>query len=196
MDHVKFIANVIEIYGEYKPEILEDITMEYIKDRWKESELEGVFRKLILSKTTNYKDVKPPDPAKLEEIFPRESLEAAANQWYTNLSNTGSSLDNVIISDIRAQKAIQYFGGWTDFCSRNPDYEGLHRKNFVEAFIKYSKEPPEQPKILYGDSSRKMDKLPLMFGDKEQCKQILELSKRITNKVMQIADNITKDMRV
>jgi len=194
MNYPEFITALEEVYGAYNSDILKKMTAMYIKERWKESELEGVFKKLILLKTAKYKT--SISPADFEEIFPRESLEAAANKWYTDLSNTGSSLDNVIISDIRAQKAIQSFGGWTDFCSRNPDYEGLHRKNFVEAFIKFSKEPPEQPKILYGDSSRKMNKVPLMFGDKEQCKQIVELSQRITDQVMQIADNITKDMRV
>lgn len=178
MDHVKFMANVIEIYGEYKPEIMENITMQYIKNRFKESDLDGVFNAVIIKVNPKYKT--PPSPADFEEHFPRENIESIAIQWFEKLSATGCSLDNVIISDLRARNAIVSLGGWVAFCMRNPIYEELHRKKFVEAFNKPS---DHECGMLFGRSSKRETRQPLMFGDKEICRLMYEEFKQIQNTV-------------
>ena len=185
MNHPEFMTAITNCYGTfnkeldkyvaYQSEILEKITFKYIKERFQESELESVFAKIIVKVNPKFKT--PPSPADFEEHFPRQThadIELLANKFYEELNRSGNSLDNIIVSDIRAQIAIEsVFGSWPDFCGRHPDYEGLHRKNFVEAFVKV-KDESGIPSIMYGNSIRKREKTPLLFGDKERCLQIAE----------------------
>ena len=170
MKYAEFMTAITDCYDNYKSPILEQITFKYIKDRFKESDLEGIFSTLIIKVNPKYKT--PPSPADFEEIFPRFNIDVEAAEWFNKLSSTGNSLDNIMISDNRAEQAIEAFGGWVAFCQRSPEYEGLHRKRFIEAFIKAIKKD-EDPKIIYGESSQKFKKLPLIFGDKEMCLQII-----------------------
>lgn len=177
MKHIEFLSAIIKVYGEYSSDILQDLTMEYIKTRWEESELDGVFKKLILNKSAKYKT--PPDPAEFQELFFKQSdsqVEIEAARFYDMLNNTGCSLDNIIVSDIRAQKAlISAFGSWPDFCQRNPESEQWHRKNFITAFVKqHAEATDEQPSIMYGESSQRMQKLPIFYGDREKCQMLIE----------------------
>jgi len=179
MTYIKFMSGVIEVYGPYHSEILEAMTLQYIQERWAESELDAIFKKLTLIKTAKYKDVKPPDPAEFEELFFKQSesqIEIEAARFYDMLNNTGCSLDNIMVSDIRAQKAlISAFGSWPDFCQRKPDDELWHRKNFIDAFKKHGyKNTDEQPSIMYGESSQRYHKLPIIFGDKEKCAALIQ----------------------
>ena len=193
MDHVKFMANVIQIYGAYKPEILEDITMQYIRIRFKESELEKVLQKLILSKPTRFN--KPPDPAEFEEIFTSQTdLEGEAQEWFNKLNATGNSLDNIIVSNIRAHKALESMGGWVEFCRRNPEYDNLHRKRFVEAYVKA--QPEGTPRLMYGESSNKHSKQPLMFGDPAACRDALEYHKNPADDMVNKALNFIEQRRI
>jgi len=169
MKHIEFISIIIQFYGKYNSTLIEKLTMDYIKDRWKESDLESIFKQLILKKSSQFKT--PPDPANFEELFPRQNLDILASKWFNDLTRTGNSLDNVIISDIRAQKAVESFGGWPEFCKRNPENEIWDRKKFVEMFKSVRQNEPAR--ILYGESSRMLEKQPLMFGDKESCLKIL-----------------------
>lgn len=180
MKHIEFLSAVIKVYGEYSSDILQDMTMEYIKTRWNESELDGIFKQLILKKSAKFKT--PPDPAEFQELFFKQSdaqVEIEAAHFYDMLNNTGCSLDNIIVSDIRAQKAlVSAFGSWPDFCQRNPESEQWHRKNFVAAFIKQHHEATdEQPSIMYGDSSQRLIKAPIPFGDKDKCLMLIEQQK-------------------
>lgn len=195
MDHVKFMANVIEIYGAYRPEILEDITMQYIRNRFKESELEKVLQKLIMSKTTTYQNTRPPDAAEFEKIFTSQTdLEGEAQEWFNKLNATGTSLDNVIVSNIRAHKALESMGGWVEFCRRNPEYDNLHRKRFVEAYVKA--QPEGTPRLMYGESSNKHRKQPLMFGDPAACRDALEYHKNPANEAVNKALNFIEQRRI
>lgn len=170
MKYSEFMAACIDSYGEYKSEVMKKMTAVYIQERWEESELEAIFLSLITKLNSKYG--KPVTPADFEEHFPLINLEAEANEWYNKLSATGTSLDNIIISDNRAEQALEAFGGWVCFCSRNPEYEGIHRKNFTESYIKAVRTDAE-PKLIYGNSSRKYQKPALIFGDKEKCLPIL-----------------------
>ena len=180
MQHAEFMTAVTDIYGPYASPVLEQITFKYIKERFKESELQAVIEKLILKKSAKFKT--PPDPAEFEELFFKQSdaqVEIEAAHFYDMLNNTGCSLDNIIVSDIRAQKAlVSAFGSWPDFCQRNPESEQWHRKNFVAAFIKQHHEATdEQPSIMYGDSSQRLIKAPIPFGDKDKCLMLIEQHK-------------------
>ena len=171
MTHLEFIQTTVAIYGKYQSEILERLTYEYLKNRFSESELENIFNTIIIKVNPKYKT--PPSPADFEEFFPRENLEQIASEWYDKISRTGNSLDNVIISDIRAHKALQSIGGWISHCQRNPEYENLHRKNFISAYSKIVVDSNEQPVLLYGESTRR-DKEPLLIGDRQKCLEIAQ----------------------
>lgn len=170
MKYAEFMTAITDCYDNYKSPILEQITFKYIKERFKETDLEGIFSALIIKVNPKYKT--PPSPADFEEIFPRFNVDIEAAEWFNKLSSTGNSLDNIMISDNRAEQALESFGGWIAFCQRSPEYEGLHRKRFIEAFIKAVKTESE-PKLIYGESSRKFDKQPLIYGDKQKCLEVI-----------------------
>ena len=186
MNYVEFMSAITDIYGKYNSDILKKITVQYVMKRWKEPELESVMEKLLSVKSAKYKT--PPDPAEFEEIFPQLNLESEASRWFDTLTRTGNSLDHVIISDVRAQEAVQSFGGWPAFCQRKPEDEHWHRKNFIAAYMKAV--PGENiPQILFGESTRR-DKAPLMFGDRDLCAVALEYQQSESFKLI---DNMTKE---
>jgi hypothetical protein len=189
LKHIEFIKAVSEYYGEYSSKLVERMTFEYIQDRFKESDLENVFKTIIIKVNPKFKT--PPSPADFEEFFPRVNLESEAHKWYDRLNNTGCSLDNIIVSDIQAEKALDAFGGWIGFCSRKPDNEVWDRKNFVTAYIN-AIPGNDQPSIIYGDSSRKYEKTPLIFGDKEICKSIIDNRE----KPLELIDNMVSGFKI
>ena len=164
------MAGLIDSYGEYKSDIMKKMTAVYIQERFEESELEKVFMSLITKLNPKYG--KPVTPADFEEFFPRVNLTVEANEWYDKINRTGTSLDNIIISNKRAELALEAVGGWIAFTQRNPEYEGLHRKQFVDAYLK-AQNTGEQPKLIYGESSRKYEKPALIIGDKGKCLEII-----------------------
>jgi len=170
MKHLEFIKALVSYYGEYSSKLVERMTFEYLQDRFNESELESVFKTIIVKVNPKFKT--PPSPADFEEFFPRVNLTVEANEWYDKINRTGTSLDNIIISNKRAELALEAVGGWIAFTQRNPEYEGLHRKQFVEAYLK-AQNTGEQPKLIYGESSRKYEKPALIIGDKEKCLEII-----------------------
>lgn len=174
MKHSELMASIKNYYGQYENKFIEEIILEYVLTI-PEDKLENAFKKIInnIPRKENQNVV---DIARLKKLFDKSenNLEVEANDWYNRLSNTGNSLDNVVISEIRAQNAIESFGGWVDFCQRNPDYEGLHRKNFIEAYMKGG---AGESRILYGASSRKYNREALPFGDTEKCKLIISAQK-------------------
>lgn len=169
MKYHEFMTSLIDSYGEYKSDIMKKMTAVYIQERFEEMELEKVFMSLITKLNPKYG--KPVTPADFEEIFPKENIIAQANKWYDELNRSGGSLDNIMISDSRAEKALEMFGGWVCFCKRNPEYEGLHRKSFIDCYMK-AQPSGEPPKMIYGESSRKYEKAPVLIGNKEQLLQI------------------------
>lgn len=195
MQYNDFMTAITDIYGDYKSEILEQITVKYIRERFKEPELDKVMSTLLLKLNPKYKT--PPSPADFEEIFFAKSdrdYEAEAHEWWNTLTRTGCSLDDVVISDLRAQACIEDFGGWAEFCQRDPQYESLHQQKFTKWFIMYShKLPDREAKVLLGDSTRRRE--PLMFGLKDECKAIA-MSARPEGSVLQLADTLTRDMRI
>lgn len=189
MNYPEFMTAIEQCYGTYSAPILKTLTAKYIMERFKESELENVFKTIIIKVNPKFKT--PPSPADFEEHFPSISLESEAHKWYDELNRTGCSLDNIIVSDIRAEKALEVFGGWVGFASRQSGNDIWDRKRFVEAYIK-AIPGEDKPSIQYGNSSKKYDKAPLLFGNKEACKAIIDNR----DKTLQIIDDMTKGMRI
>lgn len=195
MTYIKFLAAIIEIYGAYNSEALEKLTFKYIQERWQESELDGIFKQLILRKSAKYKT--PPDPAELEELFFRKSdaeYEIEANAAWNDLQRYSSYYD-AICSDIRVQLAIETaFGSWEQFGQRLTKYEALHHKNFVEAFVRYSKHRQDiQPSLMRGAGNYITPPPPQLIGDKEKCRLLLSERK---NENLKIIENMVGGMRV
>ena len=193
MTYSEFMAGIIDIYTDYQSPILKKLTANYIKERWQESELDTILAMLTVKHDPKYKT--PPSPATFEESFPRQNLESEASRWFDMLTRTGNSLDHVIISDVRAQEAVQSFGGWPAFCQRKPEDEHWHRKNFIAAYMKAV--PGENvPQMLFGESTRR-DKTPLMFGDRDLCAAALEYHKgEAMNLITDMTRRMTEDARI
>lgn len=173
MKHFDLITAIKNYYGKFENQFIEDIILKFILTI-PETELENAFKKIInnIPRKDGYNNI---DIAKLQTLFSNEKSgnESDALYWFDKLSKTGNSLDNVIISDNRAEQAILSFGGWMQFCQRDIENEHWHRKNFVDAFCK----PVEKklPQIIYGQS-RNLKKQPLMFGDISICQDALTYS--------------------
>ncbi len=191
--YADFITQIEGVYGLYNPAQKAELII-YLPAKIGESELKNLYWKIREEYSAVYKT--PPDITQINNLLrkPEHSLEAEANIWYDKLTRTGNSLDNVIISDLRAQGAVEFFGGWAAFCQRNPEYESLHRKNFIGSFMKLDKEACTNihPAILYGESTRR-NKPPLMFGDKEKCSAILGSYK---NDAMKLVGDMTREIQI
>ncbi len=191
--YADFITQLEGVYGLYNPAQKAELII-YLPARIRESELKDLYWKIREEYSAVYKT--PPDITQINNLLRKteNTLEIEANSWYDRLTRTGNSLDNVIISDLRAQGAIQNFGGWAAFCQRNPEYETLHRKAFIASFVKLDKETGHDPHpcILYGESTRR-NKLPLMFGDSEKCQAALEYHK---SQALKLINDMTTGMKV
>lgn len=178
MTYSEFMTAIIEIYGKYNSDILEKITFKYIRDKFKESELQNVIEKLILVKSAKYKT--PPDPAEFEEIFFKKSdadYEIEALSWYKEINKHSTRYD-VIISDIRVQATLEDMGGWEAFGERDPKDEHWHQKKFVDLFKLYSTHRPEnEPRLLRGGGNYDPPQPPTLIGDREACLLISQMAK-------------------
>ena len=190
MKHSEFMSSIKSYYGKYENAFIEDVILKFALTI-PESELENAFNK-ILSNIPRKENQNAVDIARLKKLFAESetNLEAEASRWFDALTRTGNSLDHVIISDVRAQEAVQSFGGWPAFCQRKPEDEHWHRKNFIDA---YKKAVPGEnvPQMLFGESTRR-DKTPLMFGDRDLCAAALEYHK---GEAMNLITEMTKEMK-
>ena len=190
MKHSEFMSSIKSYYGKYENAFIEDVILKFALTI-PESELENAFNK-ILSNIPRKENQNAVDIARLKKLFAESeiNLESEASRWFDMLTRTGNSLDNVIISDVRAQEAIQSFGGWPAFCQRKPEDEHWHRKNFIAAYMKAV--PGENvPQMLFGESTRR-DKTPLMFGDRDLCAAALEYHK---GEAMNLITDMTRGMK-
>lgn len=207
MKYNEFMFAVIELYGEYKvnPEtkesVLKTVTARYIKERWEESELDGVFKKLILKKSSKYKT--PPDPAEFEELFPRRSIEGEALYWWEEINKNTSYMRDCMIGNIAAQCAIETMGGWIKFCTRlitdenGKDLDYWTRKQFIDLFKLYTDNPPEKEiKVLFGASTSSDEvrrKKMVLIGDRSLITNILENK---SNPAMKAIAEMSDSMRL
>ena len=190
MKHSEFMSSIKSYYGKYENAFIEDVILKFALTI-PESELENAFNK-ILSNIPRKENQNAVDIARLKKLFAESetNLESEASRWFDMLTRTGNSLDHVIISDVRAQEAVQSFGGWPAFCQRKPEDEHWHRKNFIAAYMKAV--PGENvPQMLFGESTRR-DKTPLMFGDRDLCAAALEYHK---GEAMNLITDMTRGMK-
>ncbi len=189
MNHKDFMLNVVESYGAYKSKILERLTYEYVKNQFKEDELDGIFNTIIIKVNPKFKT--PPSPADFNEIFFSKSdadYQAEAIEWYKKINRCSGS-DNVLISDIRVQLCVESFGGWSDFHNRLVADETWHQKNFVDRFVMYSKVRSERKPVVMLGHSNNPEKQTVFIGDKEQCEKLLQ-----DKQSLQIVNNMIEGM--
>jgi hypothetical protein len=195
MKHAEFMSSIVGYYGAYENKFVEGIILKKIAT-FPEKDLEPIFQKILSEIPRRGDGQNPIDIARLNSLFIKSDrdYEAEAHEWWNTITRTGCSLDDVVISDLRAQACIEDFGGWSEFCQRDPQYESLHQQKFIKWFVMYShKLPDREAKVLLGDSTRRRE--PLMFGLKDECKAIA-MSARPEGSVLQLADTLTRDMRI
>ena len=171
MTYNEFLSACENVYGNYQSEILKRFTAQFVKENFKEDELESVLSKILLSINPKYKT--PPTPADFAAIFTK-SPDAEALRYWEELNRKSHSWRDCIVDDIRAQKALEMLGGWLWFCGRSvkdehgKDIDHWTRKQFVEYFKMYTNDPPEEP-IKRLRSNNERDHEPVMIGDCEKC---------------------------
>jgi len=170
MTYAKFMEAVTSFYGNYRNEFIEDIVIKYIKTTFEEHDLPDIFASLVKRYTNQYKT--PPDVAVFEEIFKKDNIEAEAMDAYNEVNNNICSYRDIMFEDIRVQAVIESMGGWIAYCQRDPNYESLHRKEFIKLFKLYTNNPPSiRHRILRG----LLDKNECIFiGNRNECLKLLE----------------------
>ena len=187
--YAEFLTRLENAYGLYNPVHKAELAV-YLPAKVPVSELEKLYWKLREEYTSAYKT--PPDITQINNVLKQDNnLEAEAEWWWNEITLTGNSRDSVLIPDIRAQRSVESFGGWAAFCQRDPDNEHWHHKNFVDAFCKCK--DSDTPHVLRGNSNYLKPRPPLLYGDKDKCKTILEYHK---NNTAGLIENMTKEMRI
>jgi hypothetical protein len=150
MSYSKFVTYIKQHYGAFNSELSENLTLQYIMDRWPERDMQKVFNTLVIKHSNQYKV--PPSPTVFEEIFPRagaDPAEAAEIAWNILLATDNGF--SVLITDPVAQEAVVNLGGWDEFCLRrigNPEWS---RKDFVTAYKNLFRSGLQvEPRILFG----------------------------------------------
>jgi len=204
MNHPEFMTAIIEIYGEYSSPLLEKLTFAFVKENFKEEDLENVIKKTMASLPTRFKH--PPDPSDFSEIFFKKderTMEAEALHWWKLLGKNTSYMRDCVISDIRVQSAIESMGGWVWFCTRTvrdesgKDLDVWNQKRFVELFKLYSTNKPEGGiKILRGQSTESEEvraRKIITVGDENICRNLIAEQK---NKALKMIDEMSEKLKI
>lgn len=187
MKYAKFFEAITKFYGQYPNEFVEDVVLKYVTNNYTEDQLPDILAKLFKKYSNKYKT--PPDVAVFEDLFvgQENDTEVKAIAEYEQITRTGHIYNDVFFEDIRSQATIEAMGGWTTFCMRDPQYESLHRKDFIKLFKLYTKRAPEnRRKVLRGLSERTE---PVLYGNRDRC---LELLEKPNSEMVEQAENLAK----
>lgn len=178
MNYAEFISGVIGYYGAYKVKAVERATVAYIKNRFREDELEGVFSELIIKYSNTYKT--PPDPSKFEEMFGNDVETRALNAW--NMVQNIGSMETVLFEDpVVSAVILNGWSGWREFVNHRESENYWCRKQFIEiykALYPQRKNIKNQKLLGYRDQLNKNNKFfgqygVRLVGNKENCLKIL-----------------------
>ena len=187
MQYNDFISAIEHYYGNYDTPEKKKIMTEYIMDNVSESELEPLFKKIILSISSQYKT--PPDVAMLSGLF-SDKLEIRANNLYDEISKKASAYNDLIISDICAFMAFKNAtGGLENFTRRDRTNEVWIKKRFIELYKMYIQNPPDEGIRPVFKGIGQFGE-PVMIGDPEKCKQISG-----ENKLTSIEYDLTQNIK-
>ena len=181
MTYSDFMTTLEHVYGEYKSDIMKRITAQYISNNFSEDRLEFVMSKILLSVNPRFKT--PPSPADFAEIFSIDP-DAEGMRYWNELNKKINSWSDIIIDDIRAQKAVEAMGGWVAFCMRTArdengcDIDHWNRKEFLKYFRLYTDNPPNEP-IRRLRSKNGIDHEPILIGDRNKCIAVEDKSAEI-----------------
>lgn len=173
MEYKKFMTSLEGYYGKYGNSLIKDLVATYIVKTFKESELDKFFSKIVQKISNKYK--LPPDIATLESLAHEtdsDKIKIGANKAWEMLCIKSNRYTNIFFEDLRIQESLSGIGGWMRFCDRLKKEEPFMKKQFIDLYITYTKNPPEtKHRMLKGD----LDLIPLQIvGDKEKCKLLLD----------------------
>jgi len=182
MKKSEFLNHLVRIYAINTEDVRLGVIMDWVSqftDEQRKRIISGIFLDFVPTATTPF-----PMPIHMKKHI--EDLQKEAEEAYIKLNLKASSLNNVMVSDIRIYKAIQTrFGSWLEFCNRDRASEHFHRKNFIEAFIQYN-DCEEIPMLMSGA----YDINPLvMIGDEEQCAAYIEHNKNEFDKYKNLIES-------
>lgn len=187
MNELEFIKSIEKYYGlEYDNEMERKLVISFLKNI---DNLKMLFGRVIKKHSKKYKSL--PDIAIFNQcIMTDESLEIEALHHYEEINKILNSSAEIVFEDIRLQACINGLGGWVEFCFRDPEYENLHRKRFIELYKIYSREKPlESHKKLrcnYDKPSR-----TIYYGNEENCKKLLTYTSE-NKQIEDVCNNVFK----
>ena len=196
MTYTKFLTGVTGYYGDYNP-IVENVVMKYIQGKFQESELNEVFKKLVMNLESKYKT--PPDVAEFERIFAldKNDVERDGNlAWIEVNKNINSNADAVIENPI-IQTVIENMGGWIGFCSRPNDHQSevWNRKRFIELYAMYQGQELTT-KVLRGRVSLAGGRSQtIMIGNPQNCQNILEMAKQENKNYLELSKKLKESKK-
>lgn len=146
MDHAEFMSAIIEYYGPYKSEFVEDVILGYVRDRFQESELESIFKRVIAFHSNQFKT--PPDVNVFERLTMDSSVDIAAEgrREFQRILSSMNIYRDLICEDVCVQAALRDCDGHRAICNCDPlrDLPFVEKK-FIESYIYYRKHVPDSP---------------------------------------------------
>jgi hypothetical protein len=171
MNYNKFISLVEAYYGKYEPPKKKEIIVKYIMSKYKEFELESLYKKIILNIESKFKT--PPDIKQLEDLD-NENIEIKADKLYEEISREANQYRDLVIEDKAGLMAFKSAcGNTSQFALRTKRDEAWIKKRFIEMYKMYS----NNPNLCDGDSyipgiGKSGD--PVLIGDNFKCQLLLE----------------------
>ena len=174
MQYNDFISTIEHYYGHYDTPEKKTIMTEFIMDNVSESELEPLFKKIILNISSQFKT--PPDVAQISGLF-ADKIEIQANEIWHEVNRKANAYADLIFADTCAFLAFRNAtGGLVNFSQRTREEEVWIKKRFVELYKLYVKNPQrdEVKPIMRGLANGAGNGgRPVMIGDENKCKELI-----------------------
>ncbi len=185
-DYSKFIFAIEAYYGPYASKAKKEIVLEYVMNRYPESDLDKLFKQLIINYPSQYKT--PPDVNVIHDLT-SDNIEAEALNAWDILCKKANPYKDIVFADKRIYAVLRAMGGHVHFSKREEKDEVWTQKRFIELFKMYTKSPPEvmTGTIMRGLGTAKKDYI--LIGNEDKCREI------IAGQGTRLVEDMTKNIK-
>lgn len=184
MNYNEFIVAIEEYYGtKYSSKLELQLIQKHLQTY---DNLQKVFERVIIKHSKKWKSL--PDIAIIIDATTAsaDSIEAEALVAWEQIVNRVNAYTDVICEDPRVQACIVAMGGPVGLANRDPEYETLHRKDFVRLFKLYTENRPStEIRRLRGY----LDRLPLSYIGSHDGR--VEIEARVVAQIEDRSDFVT-----
>ena len=169
MNYNEFIVAIEEYYGtKYSSKLELQLIQKHLQTY---DNLQKVFERVITKHSKKWKSL--PDIAIIIDATTAsaDSVEAEALVAWEQITSRVNAYTDVVCDDARIQACLIAMGGVAGIANRDPEYENLHRKDFVRLFKIYTENRPSgEVRRLRGC----LDILPLVYIGKPENRSAIE----------------------